>query len=149
MKGGPVVVLGLGNVLMQDDGVGVHAAWALMADPPAGCDVIEVGTAPLYVLDDIERAGKVIAIDAVDTGHAAGTVARFVLDEDARPHASSLHDLGLASALALLPPETRPPAVVLGVVPERIETGLELSETVAAALPRLLEEVRLEVGKRE
>jgi hydrogenase maturation protease len=145
MKGGPVVVLGLGNVLMQDDGVGVHAAWALMRDPPAGCEVIEVGTASLSTLDDIERAGRVIAIDAVETGHPPGTVVRFELDEGARPAASSLHDLGIAGVLSLLPPAARPRAVVVGIVPERIATGLELSETVSAALPRLLDAVRAEV----
>jgi len=148
MKNGPVVVLGLGNVLLQDDGVGVHAAWALMREPPAGCEVIEVGTASLSTLDDIERAGRVIAIDAVETGHAPGTVVRFELDEGARPGASSLHDLGIAGVLSLLPPEARPPAVVLGVVPERIATGLELSETVSAALPRLLDAIRAEVTRQ-
>jgi hydrogenase maturation protease len=141
----PTVVLGLGNVLMKDDGVGVHAVWALMADPPPGCVPIEIGTVSLAALDYLEGAVSVVALDAVEAGHPPGTVVRFELDERARGEASSLHDLGLPGVLSMLPEASRPRVIVLGVEPAEVDIGLDLSPVVAGALPRLLAAVRREL----
>jgi hydrogenase maturation protease len=146
--GPPVLVLGFGNVLLQDDGVGVHAARALIANPPAGCTPVEVGISLLGVVDLIEEAGAVVALDAVAAGQPPGTVVRFELGRERRPLITpALHDVGLTGVLRLIPPEARPQIVVLGIEPAAIGVGVELSPQVAAALPKLLDAARNEVAR--
>ena len=139
----PLVILGLGNLLLRDDGVGVHALRALAADPPPGAELVDVGTGIFSAQAAVERATEVIAIDAIEMGQPPGTIGRFELDAaGARPVPSSLHDFDLPALVRSMPPTRRPRAVVLGIQPERVELGLELSATVSAALPALLRAVR-------
>ncbi len=143
----PIVVLGLGNILLRDDGVGVHAVRNLIGDGLDGCVLIEVGTAVLGILDSLDDAVEVIALDAVESGHAPGTIVRFELDGRVTTTATSLHDLGLAGVLRSIPAASRPRVIVLGIEPQRIEIGTGLSEVVADALPRLVEATRREVER--
>ncbi len=139
-----VVVVGLGNCLMGDDGVGVHALRALAANPPPGVRLIEAGTAVLDALPWVESAEKVLALDALAAGGAPGTV--YALDgRDARttPQPVSLHSLDLPTAMACFgrgpgPSEFR----VLGVEPANVCYGTDLSPEVREALPALDREVR-------
>lgn len=145
--GAKVLVVGLGNLLLCDDGVGIHAVRALAEEPPSGAQLMEVGTNVLGALDEIERAQVVIALDAVDAGRQPGAVVRFELSLGERRAAPpSLHELDFAGLLGLLPPDRRPHTVVLGVQPAAVEAGISLSPAVRAALPRLLSAVRREVG---
>ena len=64
------LVLGMGNMLLGDEGVGVHAALALMEDCPAGTEVLDIGTAILDALPALERAERVIVMDAMKIGRA-------------------------------------------------------------------------------
>jgi len=137
-------VAGLGNVLLMDDGVGVHAIEQLRKDPPPHACLAGVGTAVLYALDLIEWADKIIAIDAVKAGGPPGTLYAFDGDGAAeRDHPVSLHELNLLGALRLLGPDhPRPEIVIVGVEPETIDYGLELSPAVQAALPQVALAVR-------
>jgi len=138
-----LVILGVGNVLMTDDGVGVHAARALAADPPARATVHEVGTAVFDALAIIEQAREVIAIDAVDAGEPPGSVISFDLDDREQVAAPvSLHAFDLPALVRLLPRAIRPRVVVIGIQPAVVEPGLDLSPAVSASLPALLAEVR-------
>ena len=135
-----VAILGLGNLLLTDDGVGIHALRALAADPPPGAILCEVGTAVFDALAVLERATRVIAIDA---GQPPGTVVRFELDSaDAPPPPSSLHDLDLPALVRTLPEAARPPILMVGIQPDVISHGTSLSPVVGASLPVLLREVR-------
>ena len=67
------VVLGVGNLLLGDEGVGVHAARALLAGDLHDAEVLDVGTAILDALPALERARFIVVIDAVEAG---GTPAR-------------------------------------------------------------------------
>jgi hydrogenase maturation protease len=139
----PVVILGLGNLLLTDDGVGVHAVRALNADPPAGAVVQEVGTAVFDALAFLEDADTVIAIDAVDAGRPPGTVVRFEVGGDEQAAAPpSLHDLDLPALLRSMPAARRPRVHVVGVQPALLAPGLELSAEVRDAMPTLLRAVR-------
>ncbi len=138
-----LTILGLGNLLLTDDGVGIHAVRALAADPPPGAVLCEVGTAVFDALAVLERATRVIAIDAIDAGQPPGTVVRFELDAaDAQPTPPSLHDLDLPALVRSLPAAARPPILMVGIQPEAISFGTALSPAVSAALPTLLREVR-------
>jgi hydrogenase maturation protease len=134
----PFLVLGIGNCLMGDDGIGVHAARALQASPPPATWVVEIGTDFFSALLWLPHACKVLAIDAMDAGGAPGTIYRCRLSDTepcARP--VSLHQLGLLSILEFLRPDERPQISVLGVQPERIAFDLELSAVLQQALPQV------------
>lgn len=138
-----LVILGLGNLLMTDDGVGVHAVRALEADPPGGARVCDIGTAVFDAASSLERATRVIAIDAVDAGRPPGTVVSFDIDVEGRADApASLHDLDLPALLRSLPPHGRPRVTVVGMQPALVTPGLDLSAVASRSLPRLLDVVR-------
>jgi len=142
-KGPRILIAGLGNLLLRDDGVGVHAVHELQKAPPAGVRVVEVGTALLDALHLFKWADKILAIDAMQAGGAPGTLYSFrVSDVEDRGPQASLHELGLVSALRFLADGKRPPIVILGVEPAIIDYGLDLSPEVQSALPVLIQSVR-------
>jgi hydrogenase maturation protease len=127
----------------MDDGVGVHAVQELQKAPPPDTVVVEVGTAVLSALHLLEWADKILALDAMQAGGVPGTIYRFGVDDvDRGGIQASLHELNLLAALGFLKNKTRPEIVILGVEPERIDYGLELTPAVAAALPELTGAVR-------
>lgn len=140
------LVLGLGNLVHADDGAGVHAIQGLTLDPrvPAGIKLLDGGTQGLGLLHHISGVGRLIVIDAVDAGEPAGTVLRFEGKAlKGLPGKASVHQLGFADlmvALELLG-ETPPEIVVIGVQHQSTEWGAELTEPVAKALPRLIDNV--------
>ena len=142
-----ILIAGLGNVLLQDDGVGVHAVWELQKDPPPGVLVAEVGVAVLGALHLLEWADKVLAIDAMQAGGAPGAIYVFGPEDVAEPEfQASLHEVGLRAALRFAP-QAAPEIRVLGMEPAVIDYGLELTPEVAAALPRLVKAAREMVEK--
>jgi hydrogenase maturation protease len=135
-----VLVLGLGNELLMDDGVGVHVIRMLRKDPPIeGVVVAEVGTAILHVQHLIEQAAYVVAVDAVKADGKPGAICRFDIDQAQLNKPDSLHDLGIAGVLQLIPQHSRPKTVIVGIEPERIDYGMELSHTVQAVVPRVIQ----------
>ncbi len=138
---GRVLVAGLGNELLSDDGVGVHAVRALRRAPACRALAVDVGTAILDALPLIEEAEVVIAIDAMQAGGAPGSIYSLdPADAESPAYLAGLHELGLAGALPLL--RRRPEIVVYGVEPASLSPGLALSPAVRDSLPRLLELVR-------
>ena len=139
-------ILGVGNLLMKDDGVGVHVARALGAlDLPDDVVVIDAGTDPA-VAYDVDYAGRIIVIDAVLGDGPPGTIYRL----PGTPGGAcgrgeqSCHDIGLLQTLQVARPDERE-IVVIGVEPKEIECGLDLSSEVAARVPRVVELVRQEI----
>jgi len=140
------LVLGVGNLLMGDDGVGVHAAMALCREGGLlGADILEVGTAVLDALPALETADRIIVMDAVCAGEAPGTVYRIPLSQCAENSCiASVHGLSLVRILTLHGKQV-PDGVVLGVEPDHIGWSMSLSSCVEKAFPKLLEAVRQEV----
>lgn len=144
-----LLVLGIGNVLMSDDGVGVYAVEQLRERPRAGVLITEVGIAILDAVSLLAWADRVLVIDALRAGGAPGSVYQAEADDLLRePARISLHELDLLGALELLPPgRSRPELSVLGVEPERLEPGIGLSPKVAAALPSVVQAVHETVAR--
>jgi hydrogenase maturation protease len=138
-RAGKIVVLGLGNLLMTDDGAGVRALRAFAPRAPKGVLAAEAGTAILRAEHLIEQALYLLAFDAIAAGVAPGTLHAMRLEDSARlTRKDSLHDLTLAAileGLAQRPLET----VIIGAEPGIVELGLELSPPVAAAVPRMVD----------
>ncbi|MCX6983889.1 MAG: hydrogenase maturation protease [Lentisphaerae bacterium] len=135
-----VWVAGLGNVLMSDDGVGAVAARILSEAPSADTVVSEVGTAIVFYTNLISDAESILCLDAVTSGKKPGTVTVFTLDdiEASGSQWRSAHELTLLDAIDVFRHGKRPNIKVIGVEPERIEYGLNLSETVKNAIPEVL-----------
>jgi hydrogenase maturation protease len=133
---------------MSDDGVGVCAIGALRKKPCSGVLITEVGTCLLDAVPLICWADRVIVIDALDAGGPAGALYFGKFSEVNREQGpSSLHELDLGGALALVPRGTRVPEIhVLGIQPESLEFGLELSAAVAAAIPKIDDFVRRQLA---
>jgi len=143
-----VVVIGVGNELYGDDGVGVVVARALMrqGDLPVGVEVIEGHTGGLNLLFDLEGAQYAILIDAVDMARSPGEVRVFTPQEAqlvAPGKIASLHHIGLEQVLALGQLVELPPHIhIVGIQPQRVELGAGLSPAVAHAVPQAVQRVR-------
>jgi hydrogenase maturation protease len=136
-------IAGLGNLLLRDDGIGVHAAAALAADPPSTIEVLDIGTAVLHALSLFGNGAHILAVDAMQAGGVPGSMYLMSgMDSDA-PTGGSVHAMGLCAALRTLSDgERMDEVIVLGVEPAEIGYGTELSPVLQAALPRVVETAR-------
>lgn len=139
-----LLILGLGNVLLEDDGVG-GAAVALLLDRfdvPPGARVLDGGTLGLSLLPYLDQADAVILVDAVRTEAPPGTLVRLDGDEVAPAVATRLspHQVGVADLLDGARWLGRYPrrVVLLGLVPASMDLAVGLSPAVRAALPQLV-----------
>ena len=141
-----VLVLGVGNALLADDGAGIHAAVQLREWAIARPDVtiLDAGTLSFSLLPALQDADALIAIDAARGGGRPGEL-RICEGEDfdrfVQRRGRSVHEVGLADLLdmARLSGQLPRRRVLIGVEPEVVDWGLELSPAVAAALPRCVE----------
>ena len=148
----PILILGIGNILLQDEGVGVRAVERLrQRQLPPDVEIVDGGTGGADLVDVIADRRKVIVIDAMEAAAAPGTVSRFSGDEllpdpDA---AISLHQLGLVESLVMARQLGCPPreVIVFGIQPARIRPGLELSPPVAAAVAEVIDAVLAECSR--
>ncbi len=139
------VVIGLGNVILTDEGIGVHALRQVQqsVDGHGNVTFVDGGTLGLELLSVASGASQLLLLDAVDVGAPAGTMARF--DHEhlmSLMTGSSAHELGVAdllSALRMLGSEPEE-VVLLGIQPETITLGTELTGAVRSALPGLVAE---------
>ncbi len=148
-----VVILGVGNLLMCDEGVGVHAVTALEKelDFPENVRCVDGGTSTHELRGDLEDLDHLIVIDAVLSGAAPGSLVRL---EGAAVPAQfttklSPHQVGISDLLATLKFMGREPknVLLLGVEPVRMSLDMELSPEVAARVPELCAQVMAELAR--
>jgi hydrogenase maturation protease len=142
-----IVLIGLGNILMGDEGIGVQAVEALRKRYAfsADLDLIDGGTLGLDLLPLLEGAEKVLFLDATDLQNEPGSIA--VLEDEAIPSflrsALSFHQVGLADLLfAWKLIGVQPSKIMLiGIQPEKVETGLTLSGTIRKNFEKYLQTI--------
>ena len=147
-----ILVLGIGNLLMADDGVGVRVVQGMVDRYrfPAGVTVLDGGTLGLDLLPRLEGVERLLVVDAVETGGKPGTMVRLTgeeiplaLETKVSPHQMGLKDLlTVAALLGHLPGEM----VLWGVQPGSIELDMALTPLVAEKMPLLEEEVLRELA---
>jgi len=134
-----MVVIGVGNRALSDEGIGSRVACEVRQKAPPGVEVVDAGLPGPGLIDLLEGREKAVIIDAIDAGGPSGTVYRFGLDHAAstRPDRScSLHQgdvlqyAKLAEALGIAPREV----VLVGIQPESFSPGEKLSPAVEAAV---------------
>jgi len=150
-----IVVIGVGNLLMKDEGIGIHAVKALQEiGLPPDIELIDGGTSPDLIA--YTRAGdKIIIIDAAKAGGEPGAVYRYQPEDLAAGKGTftSAHELGVAENLKLMeltdsePKET----VIIGIEPKEIDWGTELSPELQKRLPDIVKTVLREInaGRRQ
>lgn len=152
MAADQVVVLGIGNILLGDEGVGIHIVRELERNAerlPPGTAIVDGGTLGLELLPIVQAAHALVLVDAVALGRAPGSVATFAgdaieatLSRHVSPHQVGSADLiGVARLMGVLPRRT----ALVGDQPEAITFSLELSTAVRAALPAAVEATRRRV----
>ncbi|GAB4165622.1 MAG: HyaD/HybD family hydrogenase maturation endopeptidase [Rhodocyclaceae bacterium] len=140
-----VVILGIGNILLRDEGVGVRAAERLREEyvAPQGVEVIDGGTCGMELLDPLCGADLLLVLDAVKAGRAPGTMVCLTGAEvpvffraKLSPHQVSICDVLASLEFAGDPPKD---LVLVGVEPESLALGTELSAAIAARVPGMLD----------
>lgn len=144
------LVLGIGNLLLGDEGVGVHAARELLKENfPAENKVIEVGTAILDALPDLESANRIIILDAMKYEGEPGTIYRIPCYQCRGSGCiASMHGFDISRVLALAGHSDSPEVLVLGVEPSYLGWSIGLSPQVAEALPLLIKAVKRELKRK-
>jgi len=146
-----ILVLGVGNILLRDEGVGVRVVERLTEGYRFSTNVtlLDGGTLGLRLLDPITQADRLIVVDAVQWGGEPGTLYRLQADDLNRrlTFKNSIHQLDLVETLAYADMlGCRPEALVVGIEPADISPwGLELTPKIAAALDRLVAAVLAEI----
>jgi hydrogenase maturation protease len=142
-----VAVIGIGNLLLTDDGVGIHTVRLLRDKPHIGliARVIDGGTVGTDLLGEIFGCEQALIVDAVDAGQCPGTIVWMDLNvsDPQRIHARNAHQAGiygLLDDLRLLGCAPRQ-IILVGVQPACLGIGTQLSPEVAAAIPALEREI--------
>ncbi len=141
------VVLGVGNIILADEGVGVRVVEALERDYalPPEVAVIDAGTSGMEMLEDLSNLDFLLVVDAIAAAKAPGELVQLRGDEVPVFFRRNLspHGIGLSDVLASLeflgaePKET----VILGVQPTSLDLSTELTPTIAALVPELVAQV--------
>jgi hydrogenase maturation protease len=147
------LVLGVGNVLMGDDGVGVRAVEAFEARYKLGegVEVLDGGTGGLALLEFIQGFESVIVIDAIASNAAPGSIEQYT-DEELKTARQltrpSAHQIGLYELIETARFGGNAPSVTLiGVVPERVEAGAPLSNKIADRIEQVADRVAAELKR--
>jgi len=154
-----ILILGLGNILLKDEGVGVHVVGQLQKQNlPCNVEVIDGGTAGLDILLLQEGLDKLVVIDALRAGGKPGTIYKTQLKVDGKEKLTevfsreegskiSLHQIGLLDALAVAERMNCAPKeiVIIGVEPGEVDYGLELTDDVKQRVPEIVNVVLKEI----
>jgi hydrogenase maturation protease len=153
-KASRTLVLGIGNILLKDDGIGVHVARALQDMEVENVDdvqVIDGGTCPDVILS-LEKVDRLIIVDAAEGECEPGTVYRFRpedLPRESNLEAHSLHEVSFTESLQMLDNLGLKPdnIIIFGVQPREIDWGLEPSNELTERIPEIVRLVLEETRK--
>jgi hydrogenase maturation protease len=148
-----ILILGIGNLLLKDEGVGVRVVKRLRdINLPCYTEVLDGGTLGLDLLFYIEGRKKVIVIDAVKAGGTPGTIYRFA-DSDIVAEAKislSAHDIDFMDVLKTAHFLGHKPEIIfIGIEPKDISEGLELSPEIEKKIPKVIDVVMREIGRNK
>ena len=151
MEGNDILILGIGNILLKDEGIGVHVVKKIKEmSLPDNVEVLDGGTAGLDLVDFIAGYKKLIVIDAVTTGDKPGTIYRLTEENlNIGPKAiMSFHEIDFLDALHMshIMKEKPEEIVVIGIEPKDMSDGVDLSPEIEERIPRIIEIVMEELN---
>lgn len=146
-----ILVLGIGNTLLSDEGIGVYIVNELAkAQLPANVELLDGGTAGADLLDVISDRKKLIIVDAIEGDFPSGTIVRFGkegIESIFRNAFGSLHDLNISETLAMTSLLRCEPEIVVfvGVKPFRVQCNTNITYKMSCIVPDILEVVMSEI----
>jgi hydrogenase maturation protease len=153
-----ILILGVGNLLLSDEGVGVHVAQRMMhMELPPEVHVVEGGTDGFGLVNVILEADRMLLIDAVKGGGQPGSIYRFDID-DCPPYPdlfkTSVHQISILEVINLSSLiGSTPQTTIIGVEPSSLDMGMELSPQIEAKIPQIIhmiqEEVAVSLGNKQ
>ena len=147
----PILILGVGNILLRDEGVGVRVIEALQSmDLPGDVELYDGATAGADLAYCLDGRKRVIVIDCIHGDSPPGTVFRFTPEDVISQEGGrlSLHQIGLIDALRMAAQLGSAPGdvVIYGITPKELSYGLDLSPEIAAVIPKIVELVLSEIS---
>ncbi|NPA32877.1 MAG: HyaD/HybD family hydrogenase maturation endopeptidase [Aquificae bacterium] len=148
-----ITVLGVGNILLSDEGLGVRAVEELsrLYELPPDVRALDGGTLGIDLMYHLRGTEKLIVVDAVLGGGEPGTIYVFKGNEVKKYFRKkvSAHELGIQEVLALMELTGQNPeeVVLIGMEPKSLELSTELSDEVARRIPLLVERIVSQLGK--
>jgi hydrogenase maturation protease len=147
-----IVILCVGNLLLSDEGVGVHVAHELIKTfLPPNVSIVEGGTDGFRLIDIITEADRLIVVDAVRGGAEPGSLYRFDIDDVRHSPAgfkTSVHQIGILEVIDLSELiGKKPHTTVIGIEPKSLAMSMELTPEIRDRIPRIIEMVREEIKR--
>ncbi len=147
-----IVIIGVGNLLMGDDGIGIRVVEALRCEVlPSNVQVFDGATRAFDVLEYMDGSDRAIIVDACKKNGVPGSIYRFVLypanDMLDESLSLSMHDINFIDAMRASKGIYRFPAqiVIIGIEPMRLECALEISQELSTAFPAIIDAIRAEI----
>ena len=138
------VVLGVGNLLLSDEGVGVHVINKMMdMDFPPDVELVEGGVDGLYLMNVVVGTERLIIIDAVQGGESPGSIYKFEPEDLATridTSKMSVHQIGILEVIQMSALVGKLPKItIIGIEPKSIDMGMELTPEIKSKVPRIIE----------
>jgi hydrogenase maturation protease len=144
-----LLVLGIGNLLLMDEGLGVYAVQELAKEQwPENVTFMDGGTFTQDIFSLFQDYDRLLVLDVVRAGREPGTIYRLTEDDLVKDESQplSLHDIDLLDSLRMADLlGHRPRLLVMGIEPKTIDWAMELTEPLKSAFPRYIEAVRREI----
>ncbi len=149
-----LLVLGVGNIIMMDEGIGVHAIYEFWKEKEdwdeSLVDFVDGGTFTQDIFFLFEKYEHILVLDVVRAGHAPGTIYSLTEDElvQNKKQSLSLHDIDLLDSLNMARLRGHAPTLrIVGIEPEKIDWGTEMTETLTKAFPSFLKVAKKHIRK--
>ena len=147
-----ILILGVGNLLLRDDGFGVHLINSLKGTAlPRNVELLEAGTVSHQLIPLLHEVDHLIVIDVVEAGDTPGSLFRFSPDDMRFPieQKASLHQISLVDVLNMAAlTGTKPKTIIIGVQPKDVSTwSMELNDELKVVMPRVTELIFEEVKR--
>ena len=140
-----ILIIGIGNMLCRDEGVGVHVIEEMQdMELPGHIELLDIGTSTPDVITHFEGVKKLVVIDALKAGSPPGTIYRYKLEDllNNEEGLISLREIGLMETLGEAKKMGKEiDTVIIGVEPKVLDWGVELSEEVKKQIPAIIEAV--------
>jgi len=144
------VIIGIGNILLQDDGVGVHVIKQLENEKlPSTIELVDGGTSTLDTLGFFLDYNKVIVVDCLRAGLEPGTIYK-IKPEDIKNYKKenlSIHDVQILDVVKMANMLNKYPEVVIfGIEPEKIAVDLQMTEIMVSKIPEIILNIKKELN---
>ncbi len=142
---GKMLVVGIGNLLCRDEGIGVHVIEKMKEmELPGDVELLDIGTSTMDLISYLDGVKKMVVIDAMKAGGIPGTIYQCrpegLLPAEDGP--ISLHEIGLIETLDMAKKKgLEIDTVIFGVEPKVLDWGMELSDEVKIKIPAIIEAV--------